>query len=312
MEATVRFVGREATFEFRAAHPPVALRADPAFDVFRRLDPREIPASIGQIFGEPRIVAVLPSAAPASEQRAWRALATSWASASHRVEVMSDRDLSRLPDDRAAWILGRTNTLAPGLFLTDAAIALTGDELTLGSARVALAGHSVVITRRHPTASAKAIGWIVNAVPEAFDGLGRKLPHYGRYSYLAFEGAEPVNTIRGEWSPEDSPLTIDMRPPERRAMPLPRSPRRPWLIMCNGWRLPIAADAGWARPGFNRLPSTSRRGSKPPVWRRAAPTEPFSSLSRSSRAQASRESPPPTSSASSAARTRSGPIRRFS
>ena len=34
----------------------------PSFDVFRLLDPRETPASIGQIFGEPRILAVLPVA----------------------------------------------------------------------------------------------------------------------------------------------------------------------------------------------------------------------------------------------------------
>ncbi len=33
------------------------------FDVFRYLDPCETPASIGPVFGEPRILAVLPVSA---------------------------------------------------------------------------------------------------------------------------------------------------------------------------------------------------------------------------------------------------------
>ena len=39
---------------------PLMVHVDPRFDVFRKLDPRETPPSIGQIFGEPRILAVLP------------------------------------------------------------------------------------------------------------------------------------------------------------------------------------------------------------------------------------------------------------
>ena len=33
---------------------PLSLHVDPMFDLFRLLDPRETPASIGQIFGEPQ------------------------------------------------------------------------------------------------------------------------------------------------------------------------------------------------------------------------------------------------------------------
>ena len=46
----------------------------------------------------------------------------------------------------------------------------------------------------------------------AFPGLGRKLPHYGKYSYLGFEGDEPVNTVKGQWPGADSPLRVDLRP----------------------------------------------------------------------------------------------------
>jgi membrane-associated protease RseP (regulator of RpoE activity) len=51
--------------------------------------------------------------------------------------------------------------------------------------------------------------------------VARKLPHYGRYSFLGFEGDEPVNTIKGEWSTEDSPARIDLRPAAARAAAVP-------------------------------------------------------------------------------------------
>jgi hypothetical protein len=78
-----------------------------------------------------------------------------------------------------------------------------------------------VIIRRHPSNPEKAIGLIVADPLGALPGLARKLPHYGKYSYLAFEGEEPVNTLKGEWKNSDSPLRVDLRPPSQRGSPLP-------------------------------------------------------------------------------------------
>ena len=35
--------------------------------------------------------------------------------------------------------------------------------------------------------------------PAALAGLARKLPHYGKYSYVAFKGDEPTNDAKGQW-----------------------------------------------------------------------------------------------------------------
>jgi hypothetical protein len=55
-------------------------------------------------------------------------------------------------------------------------------------------------------------------------GLTRKLPHYHKYSYLAFEGDEPVNVDKGRWPVTRSPMTgvADGTPPM--AKPAPREP----------------------------------------------------------------------------------------
>jgi hypothetical protein len=84
-----------------------------------------------------------------------------------------------------------------------------------------LAGHSVILTERHPENLEKAVGWIFGDPLSSMPGLGRKLPHYGKYSYLGFDGEEPVNVLKGQWSPSDSPLHVDLRPIAARAAAIP-------------------------------------------------------------------------------------------
>ena len=74
-----RAEGRPVTLSGR----PLRVAVDPAFDVFRRLDPREVPPALGALFGAAKVTLVLPSgrAAPrrssppptASSPRAWGA-----------------------------------------------------------------------------------------------------------------------------------------------------------------------------------------------------------------------------------------------
>jgi hypothetical protein len=210
--ASVRVEGREARFAVGAPARPLALHVDPEFDVFRKLDPRETPSSIGQIFGAPRILAVLPAGASPEEAEGYRALVEGWRSDSHQPEIRTDAEVSEIPADRPVWLFGRGNALAARSFASGSDFALSDDGLKVGAEGVPLADHSVVIVRRHPGNLDKAMGWIFADRLDALPGLGRKLPHYGKYSYLAFEGAEPTNVLKGQWTPTDSPLRVDLRP----------------------------------------------------------------------------------------------------
>ena len=107
VRTVVHMTGRLAATTVRADAEPVALHVDPSFDTFRQLDPRETPTSIGQIFGEPSIIAVLPAAASAAEQDGYRRLIAGWTSESHQPEVRTDAEVKELPQDRAVWLLGR-------------------------------------------------------------------------------------------------------------------------------------------------------------------------------------------------------------
>ncbi|UCG71889.1 MAG: M20/M25/M40 family metallo-hydrolase [Chromatiales bacterium] len=202
------------SFEIATGAEPLMLSIDPRFDVFRLLDVRETAPSIGQIFGDGAVTAVLPADADDATRAAYEALVRGWESPVQSVDVVLDTNVTTLPADRAVWLLGASNRIAAKLFKDDpvARVLQNDDTLSLGGEGVTFAGHSTVAVTRHPNNVAKAVGWITADPAAAFEGLGRKLPHYGKYSYLAFEGDEPANIIKGEWTATDSPLLVDLRP----------------------------------------------------------------------------------------------------
>jgi hypothetical protein len=208
--ATFKLTTKSQRFEIKTDAAPQLVAVDPQFDVFRMLDPRETPPSIGQIFGDPEILAVLPAGAPDTLRESYRDLIASWQSDDHKIKVVLDSEIEDLPSDRAAWILGRRNQFArlfpsePNVVVSDSGVALAGNS-------VSWQDHCLVSIRRHPEDMNSAVGWIVVQRADAFAGLARKLPHYGKYSYLAFEGPEPTNTVKGQWDTTGSPLVVDLR-----------------------------------------------------------------------------------------------------
>jgi len=208
-EHYVEMSGREADFVLPTQGHPVTLAVDPLFDVFRNLDPHETPPSIGQIFGDAEVLAVLPASSgdEASLER-YTELVSSWASDTHGVDLVYDTELAELPADRAVWILGVKNRFAAPFIRRTVGLDLldSGAQVQLGDDRFAPEDHSIVAVSRNPRNAEKAVGWLVVEPPEAVPGMVRKLPHYGKYSYLAFEGSEPTNVVKGQWTVSDSPL----------------------------------------------------------------------------------------------------------
>jgi hypothetical protein len=220
VSATVRMEGAAASFAVRADAQPLALHVDPHFDTFRLLDPREVPPSLGQILGEPKPLAVLPAHAPPAEQAAYRTLIEGWRSDSHQPEIRTDAEVRSLPADRAVWLLGRGNALAPALAAA-AEWSLDGGTLAVDREKMPLAGNAAVVVRRNPGNPEKAVGWVFADDLAALPAFGRKLPHYGKYSYLGFSGAEATNVLKGQWESGDSPLRLDLREKAERAVALP-------------------------------------------------------------------------------------------
>lgn len=252
--------GKSTPFELRSESKPLGLEVDPEFDVFRLLDARETAPSLGQMFGDPEVLAVLPAKADATTLRAMRDMVDFWSGGgAQKIRVITDVEAKRLPEDRAVWIFGRNNSLAARLFASDAATgyAVEAEGLRAGSETLPFAGRANVIVRRHPGNPAKAIAWITLDSIAAAPGLARKLPHYGKYSWLAFAGDEPANVAKGEWSAADSPLHVDLRAAHERTTALSTGgyPRREALA-----RLPAAFDGAAMATHVRWLADPAREG----------------------------------------------------
>ena len=190
---------------------PLQLDVDPEFDVFRRLHRNEIPPAISQAMGAGQVLVVLAEEAPAELKQAYHDLAGRWQEEKPgQVEVMLDTGLQALPDDRAVWLLGWQNR-----FRSQLNAALEAYDFVASDDHVRIAGttlfaqsHSLVVLGRQPQAPDQALGWLAADSAAALPGLGRKLPHYGRYSYLGFSGTAPDNVLKGQWPVVNSPLSV--------------------------------------------------------------------------------------------------------
>lgn len=208
---TLWTAGRAQALEIDLPARPLRVAVDPAFDLFRQLHRAELPPAISQALGAEQVLVVLPAAAPAELRRAYRRLAEGWQQGrAGRLEIRRDDELEALPSDRAVWLLGWRNRFRPALVQ-----ALDGYALELGADRAAVAGteltrdeHSLVVLARHPENPDQALGWIATDRIQALPGLARKLPHYGKYSYLGFAGDPPDNVLKGQWPARASPLSV--------------------------------------------------------------------------------------------------------
>jgi aminopeptidase N len=212
----VELTGASADFTATLPSPPVRVAVDPWFDVFRELLPGETPVALSNLFGSDLGLMVLPAAAPDAFKDGYRRLAEAWRTGHPGWEIRWDDTLKSLPEDRAVWLMGWENRWLDRFAQLTQGVALEPEQrrLRLGS-EDPLDGTQVspVLTAwrdRQP------LGWLAASDPAALPGLARKLPHYGKYSYLVFTGSAPENLAKGQWPSGDSELVAWLGP--RRAL----------------------------------------------------------------------------------------------
>ena len=186
---------------------PVAIALDPAFDVFRRLDRAEIPASLGQAFGAEQALIVLSSAEPPALRAAYAEFASAIAKATAGgAEVVTDSVAPSRLAGKAVWFLGVRNRLRP-MVAPDllAQVSVIAPSAQLAPAQTKADTASVLVM---PSRDDSEQAWVlVSALdPKSLAPLARKLPHYRKYGYLRFTGAEATNVSKAEWRVTSSPL----------------------------------------------------------------------------------------------------------
>lgn len=213
--------GKHMTLDLPLPARPGRLDVDPEFDIFRRLHRNEIPPALSEALGAERVLAVLPASASPPLQQGYLKLAKSWQQGkSKQFTIMLDSELTELPSSWAVWLLGWDNRFRDVLrrALSAYQFADRGDRLALEDAELLRGKHSVVVAARHPEHFA-AVTFVATDRIAALPGLARKLPHYGKYSYLGFVGDEPHNVVKGQWPVVDSPLSVPIEQGDGRTSP---------------------------------------------------------------------------------------------
>ncbi|WP_455211772.1 M20/M25/M40 family metallo-hydrolase, partial [Kaarinaea lacus] len=218
-ESVLKMDNKQQTFDITVEGKPLRVDVDPQFDVFRRLHAQEIPAALSQGFGGEKILILIPSAAPKAQKEAYKQLAQAWQNSQEGTwQIKTDKELQQLPKDHSVWVLGWENKFRSLLEkkLQSHNVAIKKDAVQLNNEQFSRQKHSLLLTARHPQNNAQTLLWLAADNTTAVPGLIRKLPHYRKYSYLAFEGDEPNNIAKGQWDVADSPmsrwLTADGKP----------------------------------------------------------------------------------------------------
>ncbi len=201
VDAVVPLSGSDARFTVWATARPRRLIADPDADVFRRLPLSEIPPAVNGIRGSTSLVVVAAGSLPAATRDAAKILLA--ALGRDDVPVLREEDAApaRLAGHDVLYLgapagagdlppFPKGLSIRPdGFALEGAAHAAPGDALFVVLARPADAGHFCAV--------------FLPLSPEAAEAAARKIPHYGKYGYLAFSSG--TNTAKGTWeSPASS------------------------------------------------------------------------------------------------------------
>ncbi len=185
----VELVADKQDFDFKLSAEPVAVRLDPYNDVFRRLGAEEAPASLGQTYGAQTVTALLPE----EEKHDYRKFAQS---VTKRI-FTSDENAP----EGSLWVFGRDHPMRKAFIeqLKQSGVVVTEREIKIHDKSYAWDDHSFVFTLSRTDQKKGTMTWVIAGNAESVPGLMRKLPHYGKYGYLVFEGSAPDNRAKGIW-----------------------------------------------------------------------------------------------------------------
>ena len=195
---------------FSFTKKPLKVLLDPYHEVFRRLNPKEVPPNLGKAYGSEIKTALFPESNDSNELISGYKLFYKSIESTSSPPHINFKDNSR--DMKATsnlWVFGKNNNLFKKIKsqLSQYDVKINDQGITLGGSYFKWGNHSFVFALSHHNFDNKQMVWLVSPSKKSIPGLIRKLPHYGKYGYLVFKGNEPENVAKGTWP--SSPVGLD-------------------------------------------------------------------------------------------------------
>lgn len=188
---TVRLAGETAKIALETGARPLSVVLDPDFRLFRRLDAAEAPPILRQVIVDPG-TAVVVASGDSAVIRAARDLATRLLDAPPRF-----LDAATEPETIAGPLLVVGTISDVDAYLARHRLPPRPEKLARGSAQA--------WTERRP--GGRMLAAISARDAAGLAALARPLPHYGRQSFLVFDGARAVE--RGVWPARENARTVE-------------------------------------------------------------------------------------------------------
>ncbi len=199
----VRVSGHRTPFELRAADRPLVLEMDPGTDIFRRLEPEEIPPSVNAVKGATSVLVILSADATPVLRAAAETLVAGLGLVNFRMVRPERVHRSELEKNDLLFV----GYPAEPAVLAEIAgkVTLARHSFVLDETGYADPGDAFFGVFRHPFAPGRSAAVFLPISDRSADTVARRVTHYGKYSYLAF--SEGQNRAKGTWPVTASPLT---------------------------------------------------------------------------------------------------------
>lgn len=186
------------------------LRVDSDFDVFRYLYSEEIPESVAKLFGQRQSTwLILPSQGPLPRTNylEWAELMKD--NFEGPVEIKWDSELSLPPTGVSYLILGAESTFLEHInrLGQDLGFQVSGSAATIEGSKYSLKSQTVFAVLPSELDPESSVAWLSAPDVATLRRSAAKIPHYGKYGYLVFQGEQ--NLLKGEWPVTRSPLNFD-------------------------------------------------------------------------------------------------------
>ncbi len=201
-EQVVGFRDGQDCFVFTVADPPISLVVDPDNHLFRKLDQSEIPATVNDLRASRAPLVVVASGAEALQEASRDLLrGLQW----HQADVVSEKMYIAAPHaERDLLFLGWPMSPALQPALPQEAVMSQG-SLPI-PVKLETDNSDVLFMVQQKEEGDHVIAYFLPGSVAAANDTARRIPHYGRYSYLTFRDGR--NLLKRTWEPLKSPLQV--------------------------------------------------------------------------------------------------------
>ena len=196
--------GARTPFTLISGGQPKRLTADPDVHLFRRLAPQEIPSTVNSIKGANSVSVVVSDDLDPSAIKLARRLSAAMGLSRVRIGGEAAFTSRELKGNDLLFI--GTPSRKEGFPAGDQLFAIRPEGFILKGETYKGNRSSFFGVFPHPVDKKRMSAVFIPGSLDLAEALSTKIPHYGKYSYLVFNGTR--NQVKGTWAVMNSPLSV--------------------------------------------------------------------------------------------------------